>query len=57
MNKIFVNNELVLIPHNQCEHHWLLVAVLLQYKKVVIYDSLYNNDYIQIFKNISDFLS
>ena len=49
MDKIFLNNELV--------HNWLLVAVLLQCKKVVIYDSLDLNGYLQICKNISKFLS
>ena len=49
MDKIFFNNELV--------HNWLLVAVLLQCKKVVMYDSLDLNGYLQICKNISKFLS
>ena len=51
----FFNNELVLIPINRCEHHWLLAAVLLQCKEIVIYDSLDNNGHIQICKNISKF--
>ena len=51
------NNKLVLIPINQCERHWLLVAVLLRCKKVVIYDSLDNNAYVQICETISKFLS
>ena len=33
----FFNNELMLIPINRCQHHWLLVAVSLWCKKVVIY--------------------
>ena len=57
MDENFFNNELVLIPINQCEHHWLLVAVLLRCKKVVIYDSLDYNAYIQICENFSKFLS
>ena len=57
MDEYFFNNELVLITINQSEHHWLLVAVLLRCKKVVIYDSLDNNGYVQICENISKFLS
>ena len=37
--------------------YWLLVAVLLQCKNVVIYNSLDNNGYVQICINISKFLS
>ena len=43
MYENFFNNRLVLIPINQCEHHWLLVAVLLLCKKIVTQDSLHNN--------------
>ena len=57
MDENFFNNELVLITINQSEHHWLLVAVLLRCKKVVIYDSLDNNGYVQICENISKFFS
>ena len=57
MDENIFNNKLVLIPINQCERHWLLVAVLLRCKKVVIYDSLDNNAYVQIWENISKFLS
>ena len=57
MDEIFFNNELVLIPINECEHHWLLAAVLLRCKKVVIYDSLDKNGYVQIYENISKFLN
>ena len=35
MYENFFNNKLVLIPINQCEHHWLLVAVLLLFKTIV----------------------
>ena len=41
IDKNVFNNELVLIPINQCVHHWLLVAVLLRWNKAVIYDSLF----------------
>ena len=58
MDEFFFNNDLVLILINQCEQHWLLVAVLLQCKIVyMIYDSSNNNGYVQICKNISKFLS
>ena len=57
MDENFFNNELVLIPLNQWEYHCLLVAGLLQCKKVVVYDSLNNNGHVQICKNISKFLS
>ena len=57
MDENIFNNELALIPINQCEDHWLLVAVLLRCKKIVIYDSLDNNAYVQICENISKFLS
>ena len=62
MDENFFNNKLVLIAINQCEHHCLLVAVLLvaallRCKKVVIYDSLDNNGYVQICENISKFFS
>ena len=55
MDENIFNNELVLIPISQCEDHWLLV--LLRCKKIVIYDSLDNNAYVQICENISKFLS
>ena len=57
MDENIFNNELALIPINQGEDHWLLVAVLLRCKKIVIYDSLDNNAYVQICENISKFLS